>query len=163
MATAGILLKGSTMLELGDQMMGKNLPAKEYFTGLGVKHTSIDWNKRHGALKLDLAEPLGLSEYDVVTNFGTAEHVSNQRTLFCNIHRACRPGGVIVHKGPIWSPRNRRHGIPKYGFCIRYSPKFFGEMAEDNGYEVTTMEEDGWLIRVGFICPEKKGLFEWRH
>jgi SAM-dependent methyltransferase len=164
MAHAGLGFKGATMLELGDQMFTKELSGKDFFEERGVKHTSVDWNGRHGALPHDLSEPLELGEFDIVTNFGTAEHVSNQRTLFRNIHNATKPGGIIVHQAPIWAVGiNKRHGIPKYGFQIRYSEKFFVQLGKDNGYELVENRTNGAHLYVGYRMPAEKKEFRWRH
>jgi len=169
MAAAKIVFPGSTMLEMGDQMLEADLSGKTYFTEKGVEHTSIDRNGEHGALKLDLAEPVDLGQFDIVTNFGTAEHVSNQRTFFRNMHDACRPGGIMVHTGP-WTDvepgRNHgvKHGKRAYGFSIRYSLRFFREMADSNEYLIADWRTNYWLGYVGFVCPtDEKRKFQWRH
>ena len=54
-------------------------PARSILRNPGVQHTSFDLNAKHGALPVDLAQPIGdprwLGVFDIVTNSGTSEHV----------------------------------------------------------------------------------------
>src|SRR5882672_3336270 len=85
------LFPGVRMLELGNKVNTsvsrsyKDFLTKEH----GVVHTSVDWNGQDGALKLDLRDRLDLGEFDIVTNYGTTEHVSDkQGIVWDNIFRA---------------------------------------------------------------------------
>lgn len=105
------------LLELGNQMIlkGKDVAyvAKDYFGSKGVKHTSFDINSLNGAIAIDLSQPLPknyFNQFDVVTNFGTTEHIEDQHQVFCNIHDACKVGGYMVHS------------LPEDGFWIGHSP-----------------------------------------
>jgi SAM-dependent methyltransferase len=102
------------MCELGNQWLFLSAPhgqawkspAKPYFTFRGVDHTSIDLNGLDGAVPLDLrksvlaARPDWRNHFDVVTDFGTAEHVGDVYGVFANVHDICRPGGIMVHVLP---------------------------------------------------------------
>lgn len=84
-------LRGKSMLELGNQCIlnsycGKTFSpripfksGKEYYSRLGVAHTSFDLNGRDGAERVDLSRSLELPQrfgpFDFVTNSGTTEHV----------------------------------------------------------------------------------------
>ena len=113
------------MLEFGNQYafrLGKvPVPAKLIFQWLGVDHTSIDINGRDGALKLDLGQPLpeGLTDFDVVTNFGCTEHIEGHYQAWKNMHEACRIDGIMVHALPekgSWPG----HGMVLYRLgCVR--------------------------------------------
>src|SRR4051812_28222538 len=97
-------LSGVRMLELGNQRMhDRAIPertGKEYFLHQGVaEHVSIDLNGRDGSLPVDLAvvhtDPPWRGHFDVVTNFGTTQHVEPRRAqyaCFLNIHNWLRPG-----------------------------------------------------------------------
>ena len=98
---------GLNWCELGNQKYhvekGRDIPSKQLYESLGVNHISIDLNGLDGAYPLDLEKPLPfefLNQFDVVTNYGTAEHVNDQYELFKNIHNICKTGGIIVHVFP---------------------------------------------------------------
>jgi 2-polyprenyl-3-methyl-5-hydroxy-6-metoxy-1,4-benzoquinol methylase len=96
---------GLQMCELGNQLMrfGNIKTAKEYFESKGVVHTSIDLNGKDGAEVEDLSQPITKWDgfFDIVTNFGTSEHVENQEVCFNNIDRLCRTGGAMIHAIPL--------------------------------------------------------------
>lgn len=124
-------LVGKTMLELGNKK-NKEGVYKDYFESIGIEHTSIDWNGEDGALKLDLRKPIALGPFDMVTNIGTTEHVSNQEAVWRNIHNLTKVGGVIASLTPMegdwwW------HG--------EYYPRaeFFEQFAQ-NGYEIKYLD-----------------------
>lgn len=116
------------MLELGNKR-NEHGTYKAWFESIGIQHTSVDWNGQDGALPLDLRRPLGLGQFDMVTNIGTTEHVSDQAAVWNNIHQACRPYGYIVSITPMpgdwwW------HG-EWYPW-----PAFFSLFADLNGYRI---------------------------
>lgn len=124
--------------ELGNQRMKWNnfKTGKKYLLSKGViEHISIDLNGKDGALRLNLAEPRDewKNYFDMVTNYGTTEHVGNQYRVFKNIHNFVKPGGVMIHTVPIvggWS----RH-------CnIHYEPWFFKDLALNSRYIVIASE-----------------------
>jgi len=116
-AALGVDYGDLSMLELGNQELrfrefderirglavNGRLPVKLYFTILGVDHVSIDLNGEDGALEVDLCEAvcLGHDRFDVVTNFGTSEHVYKQYECFWNIYTQCRSGGMMIHEVPL--------------------------------------------------------------
>lgn len=93
----GSYAPGDTMLELGCKQFDRY---KRWFESQGVEHTSVDLNGEGGALALDLQEPLNLGQFDIVTNFGTTEHVENQEPVWRNIHEALKPGGILISTTP---------------------------------------------------------------
>lgn len=126
---------GVEMLELGSQ--GMDVPgisykiAKDYFKSLGFKHTSIDLDGNFGSLVLDLTTKLTdfYNKYDIITNFGTSEHIENQYACFENIHYFCKDSGVMVHSVPLpgsWIKHCKYH----------YPPVFFDQLGLACGYEV---------------------------
>lgn len=76
-------------LELGNKRERDNPPYKAWFEQRGIRHVSVDLNGRDGALALDLRDPLNLGRFDLVTNYGTTEHVSEQEPAWRNIAEAC--------------------------------------------------------------------------
>lgn len=134
--------KGIKILEYGNQLYrGKDAPfktAKEYFESLGTIHVSVDKNGKDGALALDLTQPLsGIGEpFDIVTNFGTTEHVKfGQYQPFKTMHDLVRLGGVMVSV------------VPEVGFLeehgyFHYTKKFFEELASSNQYEIHLLKTE---------------------
>jgi hypothetical protein len=156
-------LDGATsMLELGNKTGRRGRSYKGYFEALGVRHVSVDLNGKDGALALDLRTPLGLGRFDVVTNIGTTEHVTEQEPAWRNIAESCdrlflsmtpRPGSY------------RGHGL------FYPTPAFYWTFAVLNGFEIERLYEDGRpgkrvlmvrMRRVGemdFTMPEETLLF----
>jgi hypothetical protein len=96
--------------------------------GLGP-YASIDNEDQRATYRLDLNNPTeGLAEYDVVTNFGTTEHVFNIGEAFRAIHNLTRPGGLSLHCVPCF-------GFVNHGFYT-VNPNVMVEMARANGCEV---------------------------
>lgn len=116
-----IVLSGLRMAELGNQyfrddVLGCEVSAKLVFGAMGVDHISFDSNGKDGTIDLDLSKPL-IDDYherfDIVTNFGTSEHVENsQYWCWRNINDLCRPGGHMIHAIPeigSWPRHGRWH------------------------------------------------------
>lgn len=132
------------MLELGNQkILHEDSPAKPYavvakgyFVNQRVNHTSFDINGLDGAISIDLSSPLPpeyIGRFDVITNFGTTEHIENQFQVFKNIHDACRIDGYMIHSVPevgFWS-----------GHCpYYYGPEFPALVASHNNYNLIHLE-----------------------
>lgn len=139
-------LSGIKMCELGNQQirvpsrMGVTTRiAKDYFQSLGIDHTSVDINGNNGTLYYDLNKPITdpkiLNQFDIVTNFGTSEHVDDQFQCFCNIHNFCKKGGIFVHCVPMkgsW-PNVRRF---VHSCQYRYPMHFFTRLSKIYGYDM---------------------------
>ena len=133
-------INGLRMLELGDQKLHANIWvkgkervwAKDYFEMRGCHHYSIDWHGQNGAYPLDLAKVITdtfwLGRFDIVTNFGTAEHVENQYTCWRNIHNFGRQGSIYIHVLPEVNRYPKKHC--KYFF----DKSFFENLVRTNGY-----------------------------
>lgn len=126
-----IAYAGLDWCELGNQGYCDKT-AKEMYKSKGVNHTSIDINGRDGAIKLDLDKDVPKTlenRFDVITNYGTTEHVNNQYSVFKNMHNMGRVGCIIFHGVPLignW-PRHCRY---------YYSMKFFELLAKACAYTV---------------------------
>ena len=168
-------LVGTSMLELGNKRKG-DIVYKEFFQSIGYRHVSVDLNGMDGALRLDLSEPLDLGTFDMVSNLGTSEHVSEsnyrgQVQCWRNILEAMHVGSVLINITPqpgTW----RDHGT--------WYPheSFFGALAECNGLEVQRVFNREWiagnpnrrlvmarLIRLedrAFQMPAKEHMFQNR-
>jgi hypothetical protein len=155
------------MCELGNQEIRKSASdyfnangihrfktGKEYFTHLGFRHTSIDLNGQDGALSIDLAKPIldgnliGL--FDIITNAGTTEHVSNQFECFKNIHNLCKEGGIFLHLVPPTNydeiRRSKGRYVGRHGY-YNYDFEFFTQLASLCSYDIL----DNRIIR-DLIC-----------
>jgi len=156
----GFSLNGLKMCELGNQHLFVEeiqfKTAREYFLSISVEHTSIDINGQDGALVYNLAKPINnpelLEYFDVVTNFGTAEHVCNQYECFRNINNFCRKGGLFIHVAPLvgsWPLHCENY----------YYPLFFIRLAEANNYRIIKQEiffaREGEDTLIMFIALEK--------
>lgn len=125
-----------TMLELGNKngTGGKGDSYKTYFQGLGIDHTSVDWNGEDGALPLDLREPLELGVFDMVTNIGTSEHVESQDRVWENIVSATGRFMVCITPAPGDWPG---HGL------FYPSESFYRSLAFNNGFAVRALFTKG--------------------
>ena len=133
---AGMQYQGLSWGELGAQRVwrsGGKSPAKGKYIERGVaEHLSFDLSGMWGSLAVDLDYPIAkefLNRFDVVTNYGTIEHVNNQYQVFKNMHDMCRVGGLMIHAFPkegTWIPHGRYY----------YSEEFAREFAEACGYEI---------------------------
>ncbi|MBM3546545.1 MAG: class I SAM-dependent methyltransferase [Alphaproteobacteria bacterium] len=95
-------------------------------------YRAIDLNGTEAAWRHDLNRPLPIAEtFDVVTNFGTSEHVFDQAQLFRSIHGLTRPGGLMLHAVP-------HQGGPDHGF-YNYHPTFFHDLAAANAYRLVML------------------------
>jgi len=109
--------------------------AREFWTWLGLSYASIDIDGSPGSIPLDLnhdevpAELVG--RHDVVTNFGTTEHVANQLQAFKIIHDLAAAGAIMLHVLPAG-------GTPNHGL-VSYNPKFFWMLGRSNGYKIAFM------------------------
>jgi hypothetical protein len=109
--------------------------AREFWTWLGLNYASIDIDGSPGSIPLDLnydevpAELVG--RYDIVTNFGTTEHVANQLQSFKIIHDLAAAGALMLHVLPAG-------GAPNHGL-VSYNPKFFWLLGRSNGYKIAFM------------------------
>lgn len=97
------------MLELGNKRNGDRT-YKAFFQRRGWEHVSVDWNGQDGALRRDLRAPLGLGSFDVVTNIGTSEHVSDQRGVWSNIIDAMHVGSLLISTTPMPPDDWKWHG-----------------------------------------------------
>jgi hypothetical protein len=137
-----------SVCELGDQYAGvrggKPMLAREmYLTAGCARYVSIDANGR-GDVAHDLNKPIeGLGQFDVVTDFGTGEHVWNQSQVWETVHDLTKAGGFIVFDRPY-----QGYG----GHCFYLTqPATIAALVHANGYEVVwfgrALTTRGELIR----------------
>ena len=120
------------VLPSGQEALSEHAPhAGEFWAWLGFDYASIDIDGSPGSIPLDLnydhAPQAARGQYDLVTNFGTTEHVANQLNAFELIHDLVAPGGIMIHELPVYGYAN--HGLVNYNF------KFFWMLARSNHYK----------------------------
>jgi hypothetical protein len=119
--------------------------AREFWTWLGCHYASIDIDGSPGSIALDLnydevpSDQVG--RYDLVTNFGTTEHVANQLQAFKIIHDLATPGALMLHILPAGGEPN--HGL------VSYNPKFFWMLGRSNSYKIAFMTMGQWARDAG--------------
>ena len=138
-----------SICELGDQQFYVCYPFKEasftkvYWENKGLKHTYIDLHGGNGALPFNLSEDLDIfnldtlvpKQYDIVTDFGTMEHVDDFYNGFKNFHKLCKTGGLMIHVLPSlghWP----LHGI------WRAPLDFFIKLAKECDYTILNAYEE---------------------
>ncbi len=155
------LHKPKNVCELGAQNLYNQpkLPAPyahEYYEGKGIEYTCIDLSEENNCLVLDLSKPIPVNlhnKFDLVTNFGTGEHVKDLYECYKNIHDLCKIGGVILCENP---KTGNWHG---HGFHY-LEQSFYNNLASHANYEILKLGEhaamgnitDGWNI----YCIYKK-------
>lgn len=137
------------MIELGAQRMSGEFKVNygyEYFKDLGYEVTSIDVIPEGYAVIKDLRINSHFEEwpehFDVLTNFGTIEHVSptkNHYDVWKICHDIVRPGGYFYHVMPD-SEILKTDGL-WWGHCNHYYNKeFFELLAKENNYSILGVE-----------------------
>jgi len=156
------LSKGFSVCELGDQGMcgepTKRLARVWYEQELGCgRYVSIDGNGK-GTVTADLNLPIaainpllnaeGLETlldqpFDLVTDFGTGEHIFDQAQVWRTMHTLTKPGGFIAFDRP-------SQGYGKHCYYVT-NECLYRDIAAANGYEVVWLERAatarGELIR----------------
>lgn len=143
------LKKGFSVCELGDQWVTYIKPervlAANFFRSLGCGHyVSIDANGR-GSCAFDLNRPIPepIGQFDLVTDFGTGEHIFNQAQVWKTVHQLTKPKGYIAFDRPF-------QGYPEHCFYNTHET-LFRDLAAANGYEIMRLEHGtttrGELIR----------------
>jgi hypothetical protein len=111
----------------------------------GVGYLALDIFEAEDCMLFDLntdSVPKDLrGQFDLVTNFGTSEHVIDQYRTFMAIHELSKPGGLIYHDVPMG-------GYFYHGY-FSYTPLFFNHLALANGYDVLFQ----WFSKVPFAAP----------
>jgi SAM-dependent methyltransferase len=113
---------------------------RQVWEWLGYEYAAIDIDGSPGSIPLDLnfdrAPLLQRKKFDLVTNYGTTEHIANQLNAFRVIHDLTKVGGVMVHRLPT-------QGYITHGL-MNYDPKFFWMLARSNGYKWLFMDFEAY-------------------
>ncbi len=94
--------KATSVLELGAQFFLVTGRPVGYFKNLfRFPMDCLDITGENGSTPLNLSTELTIDkQYDLITNFGTSEHVANQFTCWKNIHSFCKLGGYVISEIP---------------------------------------------------------------
>lgn len=113
----------------------KPMPVSELFRRSPYRYRCIDVMPGPATMKIDLnryAVPWHRrATFDLITNFGTSEHVTDQVNTFRVIHDFAKVGARFVHSVPFAGYFN--HGL------FNYHPAFFVFLANANEYEIESM------------------------
>ena len=105
------------------------------FAGSAFFYRCVDLFEGEMVLTADLNKYIVTDEwknrFDVVTNFGTSEHIADQINCFRAVHDFTRVAGLMVHNVPFCGYYN--HGL------FNYHPAFFILLADANGYEIEAL------------------------
>jgi len=121
----------STMLaELAD---GGLMATLMVACGFGYRALDIFEAERTTLFDLNFDSPGNdlAGRFDLVTNFGTTEHVINQLQCFRTMHELARVGGIFYHDLP-------HGGFPEHGY-FHYTSRFFEDLARVNGYAIEAL------------------------
>ena len=127
------------------------LTTQEFYEALGISdYACIDINGENEALVYDLNTDImqnyGIDKtYDLVTNFGTTEHIFNQYTCFKNMHDLLKVGGLAIHILPF-------EGYLNHGY-FNYQPAFFIDLGIANSYELIGIYYSGEMCGFRNVVP----------
>ena len=166
------LPKGFSVCELGDQFITSGdhkYLAREWYEKRGcARYVCIDANGQNGALVIDLNKPLwtkylsvhahkniNRGTFDLVTDFGTGEHIFDQAQVWETMHMLAKPGGLLAFDRP--SAGYEGHCF----YLIQWN--LVTALAHANNYEVICLEEErttrGILLR-GALRKREDELFK---
>lgn len=125
---------------------------REYYALFGpTEYKSADLDDDRADYRLDLNNPTDtLPKFDVVTDFGTAEHVYDIAQVFTTMHNLLVPGGLALHCVPAFA-------FPNHGFYTP-NPNLMIEFARANGYELVDFSYvDNMFVRERQLSLAGKG------
>lgn len=158
------LARGFSVCELGDQWVTHVTPhrlADEWYREMGCgRYVSIDANGK-GNLTADLNRKWSqnIGQFDLVTDFGTGEHIFDQANVWRTVHLLTKVNGYIAFDRPA-------AGYPGHCFYL-VQETLFRDMADANRYDVVRLERGetkrGTLWRgvfkkttaAKFVCPQQ--------
>jgi hypothetical protein len=125
-----------SMTEADAVRVGRGGYLGSLFKGVGFDYTAFDIFEAPDTELMDLNihfVPAGLqSKFDLVTNYGTTEHVLNQMLAMRTMHDLAKPGGLI------------HHDLPMGGYYLhcyfKYNPGIFHDLATAKGYRLVFQE-----------------------
>lgn len=121
---------------MGAGQLPRVIESEHFFGLLGCELDVIDVAKLRGnEIIADLNYPLDrslLSEYEILIDSGTCEHVFNAGQALINLASLVKPGGYIIQAAPF---NSYNHGF------YNFSPTLFHDFySEENGYQLVFMK-----------------------
>ena len=141
--------------------LGPRSSSKELYKSLGInEYQSIDINGDLGAIVHDLNKPFEdkskFNKFDIVTDFGSCEHVFNIAECYKTMHNLTKPGGYII----IYQQCLKGNGY------FKLDDSFFEGIAASNNYKIifnTFVVDPGVKTKNGsnyqFHIPRNKILY----
>jgi len=124
-----------------------------FWAALGLTdYSAIDLGDSRANYRLDLNEPFSLGrQFDVITNFGTLEHVINVANVLKGTHDHLADGGLVLYVLP-------SRGDYNHGF-FNFHSTFYRDLAAANGYELVHLVAVSDIVGQGFAidASEKPG------
>lgn len=149
---------GDRVIELGDQFINidqkrqgtpdKPLVSRDFYEGIEI--ISIDINGEHGALPLDLGKTIKKDDLvapgDVLTDFGTIEHVKSLYFGLKNAFTLLKDGGIAIHVNPLSGLYKANHGFHYFNpdFWTAFCDLAKLELIELRQIAAYHNERDGW-------------------
>jgi hypothetical protein len=129
------------IIELGDQLMdiGEKTQFQRsdvfYAKTRGMVIKSIDIHGKNRALAIDLSKEAQIRfDADLLTDFGTCEHVSDLYNALLNCHNWTKEGGLMIHANPK-TGTFAGHGVSFF------TMDFWRKLSEISGYEILELFE----------------------
>ena len=126
---------GDDFLKVGGTAALYRMLGFERYRSVDLMDSRADWR-----VDLNAPEPLPES-FDVITNFGTAEHVFDIARVFRFVHDTLKVGGVALHSLPAF-------GEMSHGF-FNIHPTAYFDLATANGYAI---EDVAYLDNIDIRC-----------
>lgn len=130
------LPKGFHVVELGAQELayGERVPSVKLYKSLGCeRYEAIDGNQAGTILHdLNLPLPKDIGTFDLVTDFGTGEHIFDQVQVWRTIHNLTKIGGYIGIIRP--EQGYKGHCFYRTDECV------FRDVAAANNYKLLKLE-----------------------
>ena len=104
-----------------------------FYAAMGLtQYDAVDLSDPRASIRLDLNEQNNLGRtFDVITNFGTAEHVFDISNVMRFMHDHLSPMGIALHVLPT-------RGDYNHGFYNIHST-FYRDLAAANGYQIVSL------------------------
>ena len=127
--------------------------SKYFYEMLGLKnYNSIDINGIYNAIPHDLNEPFNdksmFNKFDIVTDFGSCEHVFNVGECYKTLHNLLKPGGYMIVD----------QAMLKGNGYFKFDESFFEGIATANNYKIIF---NSYVISLG--KKTEKGTYKQFH
>lgn len=122
---------------------------RHFYSLFGLEeYRSLDLNDDRADYRFDLNDMIELPRtFDVITNFGTSEHIFNIGHLYANVHRLLAPEGIALHINPSYGDIN--HGL------YNIHPNLYSSLIRANSYrQLSLLYIDNYVGRNELLTNE---------